>query len=126
MSNTPTNLKYTKSDEWFDPASGKAGLTDFAQGQLSDIVFVEILVSVGDQVEVGTAIASVESVKAAAESYSPVAGKIVAVNNNLSSAPETLNSDPFGAGWMIQIEGADASAMLDSAAYEKDCEGRAH
>ena len=126
MSNTPTNLKYTKSDEWFDPASGKAGLTDFAQSQLSDIVFVEILVSVGDKVEVGTAIASVESVKAAAESYSPVAGKVVAVNSNLSSAPETLNSDPFGAGWMIQVEGADASGLMDAAAYEKDSESRAH
>jgi glycine cleavage system H protein len=126
MSNTPTNLKYTKSDEWFDPASGKAGLTDFAQSQLSDIVFVEILVSVGDKVEVGTAIASVESVKAAAESYSPVSGKVVAVNSNLSSAPETLNSDPFGAGWMIQVEGADASGLMDAAAYEKDSESRAH
>jgi glycine cleavage system H protein len=123
---TPANLKYTKSDEWFDPATGKAGLTDFAQGQLSDIVFLEILVSAGDEIEVGTPIASVESVKAAAETYSPVAGKVVAVNNELTSTPETLNSDPFGAGWMIQVEGADASAMLDSAAYEKDCEGRAH
>ena len=126
MSNTPTNLKYTKSDEWFDPASGKIGLTDFAQGQLSDIVFVEILVSVGDKVEVGTPIASVESVKAAAESYAPVSGKVAAVNGNLSSAPETLNSDPFGAGWMIQIEGADASGLMDAAAYEKDSEARAH
>lgn len=124
--NTPANLKYTKSDEWFDPASGKAGLTDFAQGQLSDIVFVEILVSVGDQVEVGTAIASVESVKAAAETYSPVAGKVAAVNANLSAAPETLNSDPFGAGWMIQVEGATPTGMLDAAAYEADCESRAH
>ena len=126
MSNTPTNLKYTKSDEWFDPASGKTGLTDFAQGQLSDIVFVEILVSVGDKLEVGTAIASVESVKAAAESYSPVSGKVVAVNSNLASAPETLNSDPFGAGWMIQVEDANASGLMDAAAYEKDCAGRAH
>jgi glycine cleavage system H protein len=124
--NTPANLKYTKSDEWFDPASGKAGLTDFAQGQLSDIVFVEILVSSGDKVEVGTPIASVESVKAAAEIYSPVAGKVVAINGDLASASETLNSDPFGAGWMIQVEGGDGSTMLDAAAYEKDCQGRAH
>jgi len=124
--NTPANLKYTKSDEWFDSSSGKVGVTDFAQGQLSDIVFVEILVSAGDQVEAGTAIASVESVKAAAEIYSPVAGKVVAVNGDLSATPEILNSDPFGAGWMIQIEGGDAAAMLDAAAYEKDCEGRAH
>lgn len=124
--NTPANLKYTKSDEWFDPTNGKVGLSDFAQSQLSDIVFVEILVSVGDTVEPGTAIASVESVKAAAETYSPVAGKVVAVNADLAAAPETLNSDPFGAGWMIQVEGANASGMLDAAAYEKDCEGRAH
>ncbi len=124
--NTPANLKYTKSDEWFDPSTGKAGLTDFAQSQLSDIVFVEILVAPGDDVEPGTPIASVESVKAAAETYAPVSGKVVAVNTGLAAAPETLNSDPFGAGWMIQIEGADASGMLDAAAYEKDCESRAH
>ena len=124
--NTPANLKYTKSDEWFDAASGKVGLTDFAQSQLSDIVFVEILVSVGDEVEPGTAIASVESVKAAAETYSPVAGKVIAVNADLAATPETLNSDPFGAGWMIQVEGADGAGMLDAAAYEQDCAGRAH
>jgi glycine cleavage system H protein len=123
---TPSNLKYTKSDEWFDPTTGKVGLTDFAQGQLSDIVFLEILVSVGDTVNPGMPIASVESVKAAAESFAPVSGKVVAVNEDLSSAPETLNSDPYGAGWMIQIEGADASGMLDAAAYEADCAGRAH
>jgi glycine cleavage system H protein len=124
--NTPANLKYTKSDEWFDPATGKAGLTDYAQSQLSDIVFVEILVSAGDTVEVGTAIASVESVKAAGEVYAPVAGKVTAVNENLASAPETLNSDPYAAGWMIQVEGADAAGMMDAAAYDKDCESRAH
>ncbi len=124
--NTPANLKYTKSDEWFDPSTGKSGLTDFAQGQLSDIVFVEILVSVGDQIEAGAPIASVESVKAAAESYSPVSGKVVAINTDLPAGPEILNTDPFGAGWMIQVEGADASGMLDAAAYEADCAGRAH
>ncbi len=124
--NTPANLKYTKTDEWFDPATGKIGLTDFAQSQLSDIVFLEILVSVGDTLEVGKPIASVESVKAAAESFAPVTGKVVAVNEDLASAPETLNSDPYGAGWMIQVEGADAAGMLDAAAYEKDTESRAH
>jgi len=119
--NTPATLKYTKSDEWFDPASGKVGLTDFAQSQLSDIVFVEILVAAGDEVKIGTPIASVESVKAAAETYSPVAGKVVAVNPDLAGTP-----DPFSAGWMIQVEGASAAGLLDAAAYEKDCEGRAH
>jgi glycine cleavage system H protein len=124
--NTPANLKYTKSDEWFDPASGKAGLTDYAQSQLSDIVFLEIFASVGDAIETGKPIASVESVKAAGEVYAPVAGKITTVNAALSEKPETLNSDPYGAGWMIQIEGGDQAGLMDAAAYEKYCEGRAH
>ncbi|MEW6029314.1 MAG: glycine cleavage system protein GcvH [Chloroflexota bacterium] len=124
--NTPANLKYTKSDEWFDPATGAAGLTDYAQGQLSDIVFLEILVAAGDAVEAGKPIASVESVKAAAETYAPVGGKVAAVNEALSGAPETLNKDPYGAGWMIKIEGGDASGLMDAAAYEKYCEERAH
>ena len=124
--NVPSNLKYTKSDEWFDPSSGAVGITDFAQSQLSDIVFVELLVEEGEEVTAGKAIASVESVKASAEIYAPAAGKVSAVNKGLSDKPETLNSDPFGAGWMIKIEGGAAGDMLDSAAYEKDCEGRAH
>lgn len=124
--NVPSNLKYTKSDEWFDPSSGKVGITDFAQNQLSDIVFVEILVEEGDELTVGKAIASVESVKASAEIYAPVAGKVAAVNKGLSDKPETLNSDPFGEAWMIQVEGGDGSGLMDSAAYEQDCAGRAH
>jgi glycine cleavage system H protein len=124
--NIPANLKYSKSDEWFDPASGKMGLTDYAQGQLSDIVFAEVIVAVGDTIEPGKAIASVESVKAAAESYAPVMGKVLAVNEGLSGNPEVLNSDPFGAGWMVQVESADASRLMDAAAYTKYCEERAH
>jgi glycine cleavage system H protein len=124
--NIPSNLKYTKSDEWFDPATGKMGLTDYAQGQLSDIVFVEVVVSAGEALETGKAIASVESVKAATETYAAVAGKVVAVNEGLSATPEVLNSDPYGAGWMVQVEGGDASGLMDAAAYEKYCEERAH
>jgi len=124
--NIPTNLKYTKTDEWFDPASGKMGLSDYAQGQLSDIVFVEIVVAVGETVEQGKAMASVESVKAAAESYAAASGKIVAINEELANNPEILNKDPYGAGWMVQIEGGDASALMDAAAYTKYCEERAH
>lgn len=122
----PANLKYTKSDEWFDPSNGAVGITDFAQSQLSDIVFVELLVEEGEEVTVGKAIASVESVKASAEIYAPAAGKVSAVNKGLSEKPETLNSDPFGEGWMIKIAGGAAGDMLDSAAYETDCAGRAH
>ncbi|HXD08822.1 MAG TPA: glycine cleavage system protein GcvH [Anaerolineales bacterium] len=124
--NAPANLKYAKSDEWFDPASGKVGITDYAQSQLSDIVFVEILVDEGDTIEAGKAIASVESVKASAEIYSPATGKISAVNKGVSDKPETLNSDPFGEAWMIQLEGGSAGDVMDAAAYEKYCEERTH
>ncbi len=126
MSEINPTYKYTETDEWFDPATGKIGLTDYAQGQLSDIVFLEILVSVGDEIEKGAAIASVESVKAASETYSPVSGKVVAINESLHEGPEAINSDPFGAAWFIQVEGADDSALMDAAAYEKSCEERAH
>ncbi len=126
MSNIPTNLKYTKNDEWFDPASGKMGLTDYAQGQLSDIVFVEILVSAGDSVEAGKPIASVESVKAAAESYAAVSGKVAEVNEGLADSPEILNKDPYGEGWMARVEGGNAAGLMDAAAYEKYCAERSH
>jgi glycine cleavage system H protein len=124
--NIPANLKYSKTDEWYDPATGKIGLTDFAQSQLSDIVFVEVLVAVDDALKTGQPIASVESVKAAAESYAPFTAKVVAINEELPGNPELLNRDPYGQGWMIKVEAADASAMLDSAAYTHYCEERAH
>ena len=124
--NAPSNLKYTKSDEWFDPASGAAGITDYAQTQLSDIVFVELLVDEGDTIEAGKPIASVESVKASAEIYASASGKISAVNKGLSDKPESLNSDPFGEAWMIKVEGGSAGDVMDAAAYEKYCEERAH
>ena len=124
--NIPANLKYTKTDEWFDPSTGKAGLTDYAQSQLSDIVFVEIVVAIGDAVKSGKPIASVESVKAAAESYAPVTAKVAAINEGLADNPEILNSDPYGEGWMIEIEGADVSGLMDAGAYTKYCEERSH
>ena len=124
--NTPSNLKYAKSDEWFDPATGAVGITDYAQGQLSDIVFVEILVDEGEEVTVGKPIASVESVKASSEIYAPAAGKVSAVNKDLANMPESINTDPYGAAWMIKIEGGTAGDVMDAAAYEKYCEGRAH
>ena len=124
--NAPTHLKYTKSDEWFDPASGAMGLSDYAQSQLSDIVFVEILVDPGDTVEAGKAIASVESVKASAEIYASASGKVAAANKALSDKPETLNSDPYGAGWMVKLEGGQAGETMDAAAYEKYCAERTH
>ena len=124
--NTPANLKYAKSDEWFDADSGKVGITDYAQSQLSDIVFVEILVDEGDTIEAGKPIASVESVKASAEIYSPASGKVSAINKDLPDKPEAINTDPYGAAWMIQLEGASAGDLMDAAAYEKYGEERAH
>ena len=124
--NAPAGLKYAKSDEWFDADSGKVGLTDYAQSQLSDIVFVEVLVDEGETIEAGKAIASVESVKASAEIYSPASGTVAAVNKDLPNKPEAINSDPYGAAWMIQLDGGSAGDLMDSAAYEKYCEERSH
>jgi glycine cleavage system H protein len=126
MTNIPSNLKYTETDEWFDPATGRIGLSDYAQSQLSDIVFVEILVEPGDTVEPGKAIASVESVKASAEVYSPVGGKVTAINGDLPDKPESINTDPYSAAWLIQVEGGKADGMKNAADYEKYCESRAH
>jgi len=124
--NAPSNLLYTKNDEWFDPATGKMGLTDYAQDQLSDIVFVELLVEEGDDAEAGSPIASVESVKASAETYAAVSGKVVEVNEALADTPEVLNSDPYGEGWMIKVEGGENNEAMDAAAYEKYCAEREH
>jgi glycine cleavage system H protein len=124
--NIPENLKYSKTDEWFDPLSGAMGLSDYAQSQLSDIVFVEILKAVGEMAETGKAIASVESVKAAAEIYASVNGKVSAVNEDLAANPELLNSDPYGKGWMLKVEGRESAGLMDAAAYQKYCEERGH
>ena len=122
--NAPANLKYTKSDEWFNPETGAMGISDYAQSQLSDIVFVEILVDEGDNIEVGKPIASVESVKASAEIYASAGGTVAAVNKALSDKPEVLNSDPYGEGWMVKVAGGTAAEGRDAAAYEKYCEER--
>ena len=124
--NIPANLKFSKTDEWFDPITGKIGLTDYAQSQLSDIVFVEVVVAVGDALQAGKPVASVESVKAAAESYAPMKAKVSAINEELAKNPEVLNSDPYGKGWMIRVEEAETASLMDSAAYTKYCEERSH
>jgi glycine cleavage system H protein len=129
--NIPGNLKYTKNDEWIkvDGDIGTMGITDYAQDQLSDIVYVEITVSEGDEVGKGDACAAVESVKAAADVYLPASGKIVAVNDGLADTPETVNSDPYGAAWMVKVElndPAELDDLLDAASYEAYCQERAH
>ncbi len=123
MSNTPAHLKYAKSDEWFDESTGQVGISDYAQEQLSDVVYLKIDVSVGDMVEAGRAIASVESVKAASDVLAPASGKVVATNEALTSNPENINSNPYGS-WFIRLEGGVAVGLLDAAAYERYCAER--
>jgi glycine cleavage system H protein len=122
--NIPSDLKFTQNDEWIrmEGNTGTVGITDHAQEQLSDIVFVEIVVSEGDEVRKGDTCATVESVKAAADVYIPVSGRVVAVNENLPSSPELINSDPYGEAWLVKVEPSNPSeleALLDSAAYEE-------
>lgn len=128
MSNIPDDLLYTKDDEWIlvDGDEGVVGLTDYAQDALSDIVYVE-LPDEGDSFEMGETFGVVESVKAAADLYMPVAGEVTAVNEELPDVPEVLNSDPYGEGWMVKIKIADPSELedlMDQSSYTTYCEER--
>ena len=117
----PEDLRYTREHEWAR-RKGKnvvVGITDFAQDQLGDVVYVE-LPDVGDPVKKGESFGVVESTKAVSELFSPVTGKVVEVNDPLTDAPETINDDPYEEGWMIVIEPADAKdldALMDAKAY---------
>lgn len=124
-------LKYTANDEWVrvEGQTATVGITDYAQEQLSDIVFVEITAAVGQALARGAAFATIESVKAAAEAYMPAGGTITAVNEDLPAAPERINADAYGEAWMIRFEIGDATELnnlMDAAAYEKHCEERSH
>ncbi len=125
------NLKYSSSDEWLLIEGNVAtlGISDYAQEQLSDIVFVEINAAEGETIKKNSTVGTVESVKAASDVNSPVTGKVVAVNEDLSNTPELVNSDPFGAAWMIKLElsnPAEVDALMDAKAYEKYCADRSH
>ena len=120
--NYPTELKYSKSHEWvrLDGDVAIVGISDYAQDALGDVVFVN-LPQVGDEVFAGEGFGDVESVKAVSDIISPVSGTICAVNEALADAPETLNSDPYGA-WIIKVEGIGGTEeLLDAAAYEAHC-----
>ena len=121
MSSIPDNLQYTKEHEWVS-ASGntyRMGITDYAQGALGDIVYVQ-LPKVGETVTADKVCVEVESTKSVSEIFAPVSGKIVAVNEALNSNPETINSDPYGAGWLAEIEVSDApSGLLSAADYRQ-------
>lgn len=125
----PNELKYAESDEWIRVEDDIAtiGVTDFAQDQLSDIVYFEVTVSVGDNLSNGDAIAILESVKAAADIYAPVSGEVVEINQALAEAPEQVNSDPYGTAWMARIrmsDPAEAESLMDAEAYRKSAEER--
>jgi len=119
--NFPDDVRYTKDHEWVRAKGGQfvVGITDFAQDQLGDVVFVE-LPDVGDTVKKGESFGVVESTKAVSELFAPVSGKVVEVNDPLTDAPETINEDPYEEGWMIVVQPSDpkeAESLMDAAAY---------
>jgi glycine cleavage system H protein len=119
--NFPDDVRYTKDHEWVRAKGGQfvVGITDFAQDQLGDVVFVE-LPDVGDVVKKGESFGVVESTKAVSELFAPVSGKVVEVNDPLTDAPETINEDPYEEGWMIVVEPSDAKeveTLMDAATY---------
>jgi glycine cleavage system H protein len=121
--------RYTKTHEWVavDGKHATIGITDFAQSQLGDVVFLE-LPKIGRKLDVGETFGVVESVKAASDLYAPIAGRISEVNEKLASKPELINSDPFGEGWILKLEvtGDPPSDLLDEDAYKKVTEASNH
>ena len=122
------DYKYARTDEWLrlEGSEGVVGISDYAQDQLSDLVFVE-LPKIGTSLQAGQTFGVVESVKAAADLNMPVSGEVIAVNNALESSPETMNKDPFGDGWIIRIKVTnveEAGNLMDAVAYQAYCDQR--
>lgn len=118
----PNNLKYTKEHEWVlvEGNIGKIGVTDYAQGELGDVVFVDIDPALSD-VKKGASIGTIEAVKTVSDIYAPFSGKVVEINEALKDSPEVVNSDPYGNGWMLKVEISDLSELndlLDASAYQ--------
>jgi len=121
--NLPENLKYTKNHEWLRIEGDEAyvGITDFAQGELGDIVFVEVE-TVGEEIEKETMFGTIEAVKTVSDIFMPVSGEVLEFNDKLEDTPELINSDPYGKGWIIKISLKDASEadnLLSSSDYGK-------
>jgi glycine cleavage system H protein len=127
MSNIPSHLQYTESHEWVgleENGNARIGITDHAQEALGDLVFVELPV-VGDEISQGDPCAVVESVKAASDIYAPVSGQVVAVNEDLDGNPALINADPYGDGWLFELELIDTEeleGLKDAEAYEETLE----
>jgi glycine cleavage system H protein len=119
----PTNLKYTKDHEWvcMEGDTGMVGITEYAQGELGDVVFV-VLPTIGKTVKKGESFGTVEAVKAVSDLYAPVSGEVVAVNTDLESKPELVNKEPYGGGWMIKLKLSDSGELanlLDEKSYRE-------
>jgi len=119
----PTQFRYTKDHEWvaLEANQAKIGITEYAQSELGDIVFVE-LPAPGTEVKKGENLATVESVKAVSDVYAPMSGKVLDVNQKLESSPESVNQEPHGTGWLVLLEASDpseAETLLDAAGYER-------
>ncbi len=120
--NIPAELKYTKDHEWIliEGNTGTIGITDYAQGELGDVVFVDITKGIGDIISKDENFGTIEAVKTVSELYAPCGGKILEISSDLNDSPEFINQDPYGKGWMIKIEitdPADLDGLLDAAAY---------
>jgi glycine cleavage system H protein len=121
LANIPAELKYTKTHEWvrIEGDTATIGITDFAQGELSDIVYVEVT-TVGQELRAGAALGTIEAVKAVSDIYAPIPGTVIAGNERLKDAPQTVNHDPYGDGWIAKLRLSDpatAAGLLDAAAY---------
>lgn len=127
--NFPEDLKYTENDEWIrvEGDSASVGISDYAQDQLSDVVYVEVLEDVGTTMEQGEPFGVVESVKAAADVYMPVGGEILEINEDLPDSPELVNTDPYGEAWILRLrisDDAELDDLMDAEAYAAYCEER--
>jgi glycine cleavage system H protein len=127
---TPEDSRYAKSHEYVhvEGGVGTVGITDYAQKELGDVVFVE-LPPVGTQLEAGDELGSIESVKAVSELFAPVSGEVVEINETLADKPELVNTDPYGDGWMIRVKMSDPSEveeLMNAEEYEEYCETESH
>ena len=119
----PADLRYTKDHEWIriNGKTGIVGITDFAQGEMGDVVFVEIE-TVGDHIEKGKPFGTIEAVKTVSDLFMPVSGKVLEVNENINESPDSVNKDPYGEGWLIKVEVDDpgqVDELMDAAQYGK-------
>jgi glycine cleavage system H protein len=129
--NIPSELKYTLSDDWvkIDGSIATIGVTDYAQSELSDIVFIEFKVDIGEQIKKGQVVVNLESVKAVGEVKAPISGKVVVMNELLLNDNSLINQDPYGKAWVLQVEFSnpvELGSLLDAVGYQKCIEERSH